>query len=584
MQSAMSAHASGRLDHAQDLCRQILTVNPRHVQAMMLTGVLASKTGQKQLATEWFRRVLSIESKNYVALNWMSMLSRQAGDITQATAFSELAASANPKDADVVNGLGLCYMAQGRFEDAVEWFEQALILQPRNPTYHANLGVALGMAGKTSDAIKRLRDALRIAPDPGALRSLVDLFLSLGDIDAAIDACRAVVAGAPREPAPKLLLASTLIDAGLAAEARAILDQFHDSPEAHEMLGRIFQNACKFEEAIAEYEEAVSLDQRRGLSYYGLVTSAGSSDDILSLTDRIEFALEGAAPNVLPTAHLRFALGAAMDRLSRAEEAKRQFDEANHICRTLLFGGRPFDGPGLTQRIDETIELFSAEFLKQNADPEATGELPLFVAGVVRSGASLLQDLLAGHEEIGAAGSQMFWRLREPDIVDAAGKALNAEALAIAKRQYDDRLRAIAPVERYAVDTSPTHVMQLGLLHLAFPRARIIHLVRDAAATIQSIYSTPVRNPPDFACDEANIAFAHEQFQRLMNHWRAVLPESAMLEVRIEDLVANPEPTLRRVLAFLGLEWDEACLHAAPARAPRTADFWHFRRRDYLGA
>jgi len=178
----------------------------------------------------------------------------------------------------------------------------------------------------------------------------------------------------------------------------------------------------------------------------------------------------------------------------------------------------------------------------------------------------------------------MFWRQREAQIVDRTAGKLNSEALDSARRQYEERLRAIAPDRRFVVDTNPTQIMNLGLLHIAFPQARIIHIARDPAATIRSIYATPVRNAPDFACDMQNIVFAHEQFQRLMDHWRKTLPASAILEVRFEELTQSTEAELRKILAFLGVEWDAACLHGTPAKAPRAADFWHFRHRDHLGA
>ena len=131
----------------------------------------------------------------------------------------------------------------------------------------------------------------------------------------------------------------------------------------------------------------------------------------------------------------------------------------------------------------------------------------------------------------------------------------------------------------------PANFLALGLIHLALPRARIIHVRRDPIDTCLSIYTTPFGNPLDFAHDRADIVFYYEQYLRLMARWREVIPPDRLLDIDYEALVADPEPVARAMVAFCGLDWDEACLR--PERNEHiimTPSVWQARQPVYKSA
>jgi hypothetical protein len=198
-----------------------------------------------------------------------------------------------------------------------------------------------------------------------------------------------------------------------------------------------------------------------------------------------------------------------------------------------------------------------------------------------RSGTTLVEQIVSSHRDVAAGGELGFWEqrstIREAAIADGITPQ-TAEEMASA---YRAALREISPDGRSVTDKLPTNFLALGLVRLAVPDAAIIHCRRHPLDTCISIYSK--RLPGSFySRDRASLVFYYRQYQRLMAHWRAVLPPEKFLEVDYEALVADREAQTRRLIAFLGLDWDEACL--APERNPslvRTASMWQVRQPVY---
>ena len=132
---------------------------------------------------------------------------------------------------------------------------------------------------------------------------------------------------------------------------------------------------------------------------------------------------------------------------------------------------------------------------------------------------------------------------------------------------------------------SPTRIRSIsciGFIHLALPNARFIHCRRDPIDTCLSIYFTHFAAPQSFAYDRGDLVFYYRQYERLMAHWRRVIPADRLLEIDYEALTADPEQHSRRLIAFAGLDWDDACLTPERnQRVVRTASIWQARQPVY---
>jgi hypothetical protein len=156
-----------------------------------------------------------------------------------------------------------------------------------------------------------------------------------------------------------------------------------------------------------------------------------------------------------------------------------------------------------------------------------------------------------------------------------------ADLHALAK-DYCATLSALAPSAQYVTDKMPANFLLLGMTHLVLPKARVLHVRRQAVDTCLSIYFTPFSNLVNFAHRRHDIVAYYREYERLMAHWRRVLPSDRFLEIDYEELVANHEAVARRMIAFCGLKWDDACLrHEDNPHPIHTPSWWQARQPVY---
>ena len=204
---------------------------------------------------------------------------------------------------------------------------------------------------------------------------------------------------------------------------------------------------------------------------------------------------------------------------------------------------------------------------------------------MMRSGTTLVEQILSSHSQIGASGENRFWPLNRPALFGSSGRTLKPSDLPGFGRRYVEALRKVVPSDKHVTDKMPANYEMLGAIHVALPNARIIHMKRNPVDTCISIYATPNRVPIDYAYDRENIVFAYEQYLRLMEHWRTVLPANRFLEVNYEDIVQDRETQARKMLDLIGLDWDEALMHHEQnQRNVITPSLWQVRQPIYTSS
>ena len=282
-------------------------------------------------------------------------------------------------------------------------------------------------------------------------------------------------------------------------------------------------------------------------------------------------------------------------------------------------------GPALVTAATDKRPDFSAEALERaERRPTRPGDdVPVLIIGMPRSGTTLVEQILSSHPSVAAGGELSFWServrqwlARSAETGGPAGPALSAEqirppypslaaggdagdrsggssdwlptrfgqveadALAQAAEDYLAALRAIGPDALRVTDKAPTNFERLGPILVAVPKARVIHCRRHPVDTCLSIFFTSLKSR--LAWNRADLVFQYRQYERLMEHWRSALPANRFTEVEYETLIADREAETRRLVAFCGLEWNEACL--APERNARvvtTASVWQARQPVY---
>jgi hypothetical protein len=208
---------------------------------------------------------------------------------------------------------------------------------------------------------------------------------------------------------------------------------------------------------------------------------------------------------------------------------------------------------------------------------------PVFVVGMMRSGTTLVEQILAAHASIHGAGELPFWH--EAARRHEAILRTRPPGESLQKKLADAYLRVLESVGSRAprvVDKSTFNSDHLGLIHSVLPNARILHVMRDPIDTCLSCYFNQFSSAQSFTYDLEDLAHYYREHQRLLKHWHSVLPPGTIMDVPYAELVEDQERWTRRMLDFLGVEWDDRCLEFHTAERPvLTASFWQVRQKVY---
>jgi LPS sulfotransferase NodH len=210
------------------------------------------------------------------------------------------------------------------------------------------------------------------------------------------------------------------------------------------------------------------------------------------------------------------------------------------------------------------------------------GRHAILIVGLPRSGSTLTEQILSSHPDVAAGGEMEFWKVRDTPRVDTWSITSTPEATRRIADDYLAALRVFGPDAKRITDKTLSNFLLIGIIHRVFPNATFIHCRRHPVDNALSIFTTNFDMYIDFAADRGDLVYFTRQYQRLMAHWREVLPADRLIEVDYEALVADPEPHTRRFLAACGLEWNDACL--APhlnRRRINTASIWQARQPIY---
>lgn len=469
---------------------------------------------------------------------------------------------------------------RGDFEAAACLYEQILIRNSSSIAAASGLGICLQKLGRIGQALQYLsRVASEGVQDPNVFVSLGNCYFTLGKMDVAVHAFRKAVIYDPKPGRPLVSLAHALVKQGEAEEAeRCLLQAIEQEPElapAYDLMSFLLPELGRFNEAKGFARTACALDPQNPVYCVRFVYGGKVTPDDLEYVQRLEaMSLNGdiSGPDRI---RVEYGLGKALEDLERYEESFRHYARANALAgQEMSQRGQGFDPATHRREVDYLIEAFSMTNLNARAAHGSPSELPVFIVGMMRSGTTLTEQILSSHPQVGGAGELDFW-------VKAGPQTLNADPAKIEAvgKEYVRYLDTLKPGMRRVIDKMPQNYMSLGPIHSALPNARIIHCKRDARDTCLSIFTVPFAFHPPFAYSFKNLSFTYKQYLRIMEHWKSVLPPDRFIEIEYEELVEDQEGVTRRLIEFLGLEWDESCMFPEKnERLVTTPSRWQVRQ------
>jgi tetratricopeptide (TPR) repeat protein len=512
----------------------------------------------------------------------------RAGRPADAIAPLRDAALLQPSNAIIQHDLGLACLEVGRLPDAIAALQRAVASNPRYTDAYFRLGIALEKLSDIPGALAAYDSATKLLPSlTEAWFRAGALVYTLGHVGEAIGCFRRAAATGGRSSFGRLSQARALVIEDRNHEAEQVLREMlvadPTNAMAYDLLGSALSELGRFEEARACFERTVAIAPLLAGSYYDLVRCRPVTSADKGLLPGMQAALSTPGLELGQRLRLHLAIGKAAEDLGDYSLAMQHFDAADAVRR----GAASFDSDAFSIQIDRLIARCTSEFIGRAPELGSSDATPVLIIGMPRSGTTLVEQIVSMHPEVGAGGELNFWNQRGAEWHGSSAAAnetpcVPKEFLAKAAADYLGVLRAIAPTAARVTDKMPFNFLWAGLIHVAFPRATIIHCRRAAIDTALSIHQTHFHPSMPFPTGGAELVAYFRSYQRLIEHWRSVLPADRFLEVDYEDLTRAPEPVIRRVIAACGLAWHDSCLRPeSNPRAVKTPSKWQTRQPIY---
>jgi tetratricopeptide (TPR) repeat protein len=543
----------GRLDEAQASFLQALAIQPELAEAHNNLADIQLERGRFDEAAVSCRRAIDIKPGFADAYQNLGKALAALGRLDEAVNSCRLALEIKPRFAEAHNTMGNVLLRLFRLDDAIAHFRRAVSINPRFALAHVNLANALRSSGQLDEAVASYRHALTIKPDFAAAYTELGTALRLQRRMAEAEAsCRKALQIEPDLPAALTVLADLQADIGRFAEAEEL------------------------------FKRVTIIDPELPEGWIGLARvrpMTAADKDWLASARRL--AENGLSPP--REMSLRFAIGKYFDDLRDFDNAFIHYRRANELAKRC---GPVYDRRQLTRTIDLIIRSHDRAWISRAGELGSSSDRPVFIVGMLRSGTTLAEQILAAHPAVFGAGELTFWgSASAPYFARALASNLptlqmNDARLSSLGPEYLEKILRLSTEAARVVDKFPTNFLLLGLIHAALPQARIMHMRRHPIDTCLSIYFQHLETANTYANDLDDLAHYYGEYRRLMRHWRSVLPAGALLEVPYEGLVQDLPAWSRRMLDFIGLPWDPRCLEFHQnTRAVVTASRWQVRQK-----
>jgi tetratricopeptide (TPR) repeat protein len=518
--------ALGRHAEAIEGFDMIIAAQPRFVPAHYNRGVALGTLGRNEEALASYDNALKLDANHVLALN----------------------------------NRGVALQALGRNGEAIKSFERAIALDPRCAAAHCNMANGLRQLNRFEDALASCDRALAI--DPNYVTAVNEKGVALGKLGRL-------------EPAVEVFRRTIALDPNYV--------------EAHENLFVVLTELGRNDEAIGSIEEAIRLAPGRVRPYYNLTETRKikQGDPRIPAMELIASRMDelGTTAQI----EICFSLGKTYADL---KDYDRSFPWLAKGCK-LKRAITDYNEAGTLEMMRRAATAFDAKTLKKRAGVGEPSTSPVFILGMPRSGTTLVEQILASHPQVFAAGEieaflsgmiEAAARSKSEDTPEAFA-AYSDEQLRDLGRDYLARTRPMAPDAARIVDKSLQSFRFAGLIQLALPGAKFIHVKRNPLDTCLSCFTKLFVSELPFTYDLAELGRYYKGYEGLMKHWRKAMPAKSLIEVQYEDVVDDLETQAKRIVAHAGLDWDPACLDFHTTDRPvRTASLMQVRQPIYTSA
>lgn len=448
--------------------------------------------------------------------------------------------------------MGELLLQEKRFPEALACFSKAVSQAPFNAEYQNNLGFAHSQNSTWEFGITSLLRANQLKPHSPAILANIGMCLQK--------------MAAPKRALPYVQELVELCP----VDGSALL-----------LLGNILAQLGKFDDARIYFERAADSGGRRAAALRALA-GVEKQTPKRNIADRIEHAFQD---NDLGDDERVALHQAAVKVYSDLKQPDKVF---KHALAAKALPAAEFDRDRFAMNLQCTTSVFSSKFFDVRKDFGDSTLTPIFIIGMPRSGSSLAEQILSSHSMIGGAGERPYvsvidGRLGFDDCATyrVSVSALPQSASRAIARGYWSMTSAVAPGKPFVVDKSLYNFQHLGLVRLLFPKALIIWCRRAPLDCCLSIFLNPLNEQHSYARNLSDLGWYYRQHEALICHWQRALP-GTIYELKYENLIDDQEAETRRLLEFIGVPWEDACLRFQNNdRSVATISRWQVRQPLY---
>lgn len=625
--NAKTALQRGHLGEAEKLCLEVVSDDPEHRDGVYLLAAVQRYARKPLEALATINRLVAIEPGYGRAYQERGHSLRALGRSEEALAAYKDAVAYNVGLLASWRALAQLQQKAGRSEAAEIALAQCAYLESLPEALQAVISLVqenrLGMAEMQCRAFlqqhKHHAEAMRLLADIGIKFNAYDeaefllescMVLEPNNTNAhfdyvnllhrrqkygqALDQAKALHSKAPDNPQFDLLYANQRLavgefDAALAMYRRH-LARMPENPTLHLSIGHALKTVGKQADAIASYRQAYRVRPDFGDAYWSLANlktyrfESGEIDQMREMEKRLSTGLADRY-------HLCFALGKALEDCEQFGESFSYYERGNRLKRNEL----GYKWQRVTREMELQRKYCGADLFERMAGSGCTSVDPIFILGLPRAGSTLLEQILASH-------SQIEGTLELPNILALAHR-LDGQRRVGDDANYPANLDKFTRDELngfgeafirdtrihrkngtpFFIDKMPNNFRHIGLIHIILPNAKIIDARRGAMGCCFSGFKQLFAEGQEFTYGLEEIGHYYRDYVQMMTHWDSVLP-GKVLRVNYEDVVADLEVQVRRMLDFLDLPFEDACLNFHQTeRAVRTASSEQVRQPIFKG-
>ena len=509
------------------------------------------------------------------------------GQIQEALDAVETLTKDYPNEPLLYNISGACYKEIGQLEEAFKSFQKAVALKPDYAEAQYNLGVTIHELGQVDSAIKCYERVLAIQHAyPNAHNNLGQILLESGQPDAAMNHFEWAVAYQPEFSEAHNNLGSSLlalrqVNTAVTHYEKAIALK-PDYQLAYNNLGIAYQRLGEIDKAFKSFERALAIKSDYAKAHHNLSSLkkyTKSDKQIVEMESLLSIKDLSQSDRIF----ICFALAKAYENLGKQEELFKVLHEGNQLRKKEL---------KYSIEKSENHNSIIKKLFNSSPKPlsnQASTIRPIFIVGMLRSGTSVVEQIISSHHEVYGAGelknlTQIIIPILREHLTNDKTKLSKKTFLSI-RKQYLESLSRFNTSENVITDKWPLNFRSIGFILSAIPEAKIIHLKRDARATCWSIYKHYFSDTGNgWAYNFDDLAEFYKLYSELMRYWHEMFP-GKVYDISYEDLTTNQEDETRKLLEYCELEWDQNCLDFHKnKRAVDTASVLQVRQKMYQGS